>query len=151
MRVVIALDERVAETPLGRVPELLAVRGAEVLLIHVLDTGGREEWERAAGRRLLRAGPPSAGGERMRATDRDAGERALTGAAAVAAEWGAAAVRTLLLEGGPKHEIRALLDAEGADVLVVFVRGREVGPKSIGKEARFLIDHAPCPVLVVKG
>jgi nucleotide-binding universal stress UspA family protein len=44
-----------------------------------------------------------------------------------------------------------LLDAEGADALVVFVRGREVGPKSIHKEARFLIDHAPCTVLVIKG
>jgi hypothetical protein len=31
------------------------------------------------------------------------------------------------------------------------VHGREVGPKSIHKEARFLIDHAPCTVLVVKG
>ena len=49
-------------------------------------------------------------------------------------EW--AILNLLLGEGGP---------------LVVFVHGREVGPKSIHKEARFLIDHAPCSVLVVKG
>ena len=35
--------------------------------------------------------------------------------------------------------------------LFVIVRGADVGPKSIHKEARFLIDHAPCAVLVVKG
>ena len=72
-------------------------------------------------------------------------------AAAAAAGWGAVHVETRLLEGSPKHAVRALLDAEGADALVVFVHGREVGPKSIHKEARFLIDHAPCTVLVVKG
>jgi hypothetical protein len=38
-----------------------------------------------------------------------------------------------------------------ATLLAVLMRPREVGPKSIHKEARFLIDHAPCPVLVVKG
>jgi nucleotide-binding universal stress UspA family protein len=87
----------------------------------------------------------------MRAADHAAGERILAAATRAVASWGAAEVQTRLLEGSPKHEIHALLNAEGADTLVVFVRGREVGPKSIHKEARFLIDHAPCPVLVVKG
>jgi nucleotide-binding universal stress UspA family protein len=151
MRIVVALDERLDETPLGRVPALLNVRGADVLLVHVLDPAGREEWERAAGRHLLRPRAPHLSAGRMHMADRAEGERVLAAAATAAAGWGAAHVETRLLEGSPKHAIRALLDAEGADALVVFVHGREVGPKSIHKEARFLIDHAPCTVLVVKG
>lgn len=150
MRIVVAIDERTAEGELERLPRLLSMQGSEALLVHVLDTGGREEWERAAARRLLRPGPAGRGEQRMRGADRQGGERALARAAALAATWGVARIETRLLEGAPKHEIRRLLDMEGADLLAVFVHGRETGPKSIGKEARFLIDHAPCPVLVVK-
>ena len=150
MRIIVAVDERLDETPLGRVPALLNVRDADVLLVHVLDPAGREEWERAAGRHLLRPSAPHFGAGRMQAADRAEGERVLAAAAAAAAGWGAAHVETRLLEGSPKHAIRALLDAEGADALVVFVHGREVGPKSIHKEARYLIYHAPCTVLAVK-
>jgi nucleotide-binding universal stress UspA family protein len=151
VRIVVAVDERLDETPLGRVPALLNVRGADVLLVHVLDPAGREEWERAAGRHLLRPRAPHLTAGRMHMADQAEGERVLGAAAAAAAGWSAAHVETRLLEGSPKRAIRALLDAEGADVLVVFVHGHEVGPKSIHKEARFLIDHAPCTVLVVKG
>lgn len=150
MRIVVAVDERLDETPLARVPALLNVGGAEVLLVHVLDTAGGEEWEQAAGRHLLRPGAPRFGRDRMRAADQAQGERVLAAAAQAAGAWGAGRVTTRLLSGSPKHEIRALLDTEGADALVVFIRGREVGPRSIHKEARFMIDHAPCPVLVVK-
>ena len=149
MRVVIAVDERLDETPLGRVPELLDVGGARVVVVHVVDPAGREAWERASGHHLLRHGPLH-GAAGMHAADRAHGEEVLASAAAITAAWQATGVETRLLEGSPKHEIRAMLDAERADVLVVFVRGEEVGPKSIHKEARFLIDHAPCAVLVVK-
>ena len=92
-----------------------------------------------------RRGPPPAPAERAE------GERVLAAAAVSAAGWGAAHVETRLLEGSPRHTVRALLDAEGADALVVFVHGHEVGPKSNHEEAQFLIDHAPCTVLIVKG
>ena len=151
MRVVVAIDERVGVAALSRLPGLLDLRDAEMLLVHVLDPGGRAEWQRAAGHHLLRPHPPQAGAQRMYAVDRGEGERLLASAAGVLAQSGAAEVRARLLEGSPKHTIQALLAAEPAGALVVFVHGREVGPKSIGKEARFLIDHAPCPVLVVKG
>ncbi len=151
MRVVVAVNEQPVENALGRLPQLAPLQGAEALLVHVLDTGGREEWERGAARRLFRPGGPARhGDERMHAADRAGGERALARAAAIAASWPDTRVETRLLQGSPKHEIRRLLDDEGADLLVVFVQSHEVGPKSIGKEARFLIDHAPCPVLVVK-
>lgn len=150
MYVVVAVDARLDETPLARVPDLLNVAGAGVLVIHVLDPSGRETWEHAAGRHLMRPGAPRHEAERMRAADRADGERLLNAAVAAMSRWGTKRIETRLLEGSPKHEIYAVLQAERADALVIFVRGHEVGPKSIHKEARFLIDHAPCAVLVVK-
>lgn len=41
--------------------------------------------------------------------------------------------------------------AAGADLLIVARDGDQsrLGPKSLGKEARFVVDHAPCPVLLI--
>ncbi len=151
MKVAVALDARWEMTQLARVPQIVTVREAEVLAVHVLDPGGREEWEHAARRHLLRSGPPRKGQERMHAVDHSEGERLLARAATAMAGWGAARVQTRLLEGRPKHEIHTLLENDKVDVLVVFVHGQDAGPTSIGTEARFLIDHAPCAVVVVKG
>jgi nucleotide-binding universal stress UspA family protein len=151
MRVVVAIDERVGVAALSRLPGLLDLRDAQMTVVHVLDPGGRAEWQRVAGHHLLRPHSPQTGARSMYTADHDEGERLLAAAATTLSQTSVAQVRTRLLEGSPKHTIQALLADEPADALVVFVHGREVGPKSIGKEARFLIDHAPCAVLVVKG
>ncbi len=41
--------------------------------------------------------------------------------------------------------------SQGADLLVVARDGdrTRLGPKSLGRESRFIVDHAPCPVLLV--
>jgi hypothetical protein len=41
--------------------------------------------------------------------------------------------------------------AADADLLIVARDGDQsrLGPKSLGKEARFVVDHAPCPVLLI--
>lgn len=41
--------------------------------------------------------------------------------------------------------------AEGADLLVVARDGdrTHLGPRSLGPASRFIVDHAPCPVLLV--
>ena len=60
--------------------------------------------------------------------------------------------------GGVPADIRAgrverevVAAAEGRDLLVVVRDGdrSRLGPKSIGKHVRFVVDHAPCPVLLV--
>ena len=42
--------------------------------------------------------------------------------------------------------------AAGAGLLVMARDGdlARLGPKSLGKTARFVVDHAPCPVLTVR-
>lgn len=51
--------------------------------------------------------------------------------------------------GDPRQEV--LSAAGGAELLVVAREGDQtrLGPKSLGKTARFVVDHAPCPVLLV--
>jgi len=51
--------------------------------------------------------------------------------------------------GRPEREV--VTAADGADLLIVARDGDQsrLGPKSLGKEARFVVDHAPCPVLLI--
>ena len=51
--------------------------------------------------------------------------------------------------GHPEHEV--VTAAADADLLIVARDGDQsrLGPKSLGKEARFVVDHAPCPVLLI--
>ena len=54
------------------------------------------------------------------------------------------------LESGPAERVVTVAAAE-ADYLVVGRDGdvSRLGPRSLGRETRFVIDHAPCPVLLV--
>ncbi|GGP45782.1 universal stress protein [Streptomyces melanogenes] len=57
--------------------------------------------------------------------------------------------RSLERTGRTEREVVAV--AEGADLLV-FARDGDrsrLGPKSLGPASRFVLDHAPCPVLLV--
>ncbi|MFH7594148.1 universal stress protein [Streptomyces racemochromogenes] len=51
--------------------------------------------------------------------------------------------------GRPEREVVAA--AEGADLLILARDGdrTHLGPRSLGPESRFIVDHAPCPVLLV--
>jgi nucleotide-binding universal stress UspA family protein len=52
-------------------------------------------------------------------------------------------------QGRPEQAV--VTAAADADLLIVARDGDQsrLGPKSLGKEARFVVDHAPCPVLLV--
>jgi nucleotide-binding universal stress UspA family protein len=56
---------------------------------------------------------------------------------------------TIERRGRPEREVVAA--AADADLLIVARDGDQsrLGPKSLGKEPRFVVDHAPCPVLLV--
>jgi nucleotide-binding universal stress UspA family protein len=91
-----------------------------------------------------------------RPADRDPGARITEYALSSAAELlEAAALRLgrpcerIARQGRPEHEVvRAAADA---DLLIVARDGDQsrLGPKSLGKEPRFVVDHAPCPVLLI--
>ncbi|MGY0055741.1 universal stress protein [Streptomyces sp. LZ34] len=51
--------------------------------------------------------------------------------------------------GRPEREVVAA--SEGADLLILARDGdrSRLGPRSLGPASRFVVDHAPCPVLLV--
>jgi nucleotide-binding universal stress UspA family protein len=62
---------------------------------------------------------------------------------------------TLLRQGRPELEIVNAASEWRADVILICARTEYgeppyIGPRSVGHVARFVLDHAPCPVLLVR-
>lgn len=64
-------------------------------------------------------------------------------------------LQTRALHGRPEREIVRLLAEENADAVALFPRPpsrqQESGPHSVGHVARYIVDHAPCDVLLLRG
>jgi nucleotide-binding universal stress UspA family protein len=63
--------------------------------------------------------------------------------------------QTLQRQGRPEREIVLCAAEWRADLVVICPRpplygGPALGPKSVGHVARFVLDHAPCPVLLLR-
>ncbi|MCM2388744.1 universal stress protein [Streptomyces albipurpureus] len=94
---------------------------------------------------LGRGHHPPDPGERLRALAAVSAERILTAAADRLARPCARLERT----GRPEREVVSA--AGGAELLVLARDGERTrpGPRSLGPASRFIVDHAPCPVLLV--
>jgi nucleotide-binding universal stress UspA family protein len=113
---------------------LLAVPSAELEQVHA---GGR------AG--LLGRRPPPPRGPRWHEVADEAAHALLADARARLGRDAATEIR----HGRVEREVVAACD--GADLLVCARDGDDarLGPKSLGRHARFVVDHAPCRVLLV--
>jgi nucleotide-binding universal stress UspA family protein len=123
----------------------LAPAGAQITLLHVTPAE-LPDAAHSAYLGLFGRGQPGRG----------PGPRVAELAAASAADLLAAAARRLGRpcdrvdrSGQPEREVVAA--AAGADLLIIARDGdrSRLGPKSLGKATRFVVDHAPCPVLLV--
>jgi nucleotide-binding universal stress UspA family protein len=145
---------------LRRGPELLqrlatlVASGRDLLLVHVIDEAPRQGWEHAP--RPLRPGsrPRPDRDRRMDEAEIRSGETILAEAQAEAQQLGFSA--TVRLErGNPERVLVQIAQAAAAELVVEFARELPegfpaVGPPSIGHTARFVLDHAPCPVLLLR-
>src|SRR5450631_2657360 len=119
-------------------------------ILHVIDSGPREDIGRARERFLRKPGPPPLREEEIRQTEMasakeilEEGLRKLPGA------------EILERQGRPEREIVNGAAEWRADRLVICPRAQyggppSLGPKSVGHVARFVLDHAPCPVFLVR-
>jgi nucleotide-binding universal stress UspA family protein len=123
-------------------------------ILHVIDERPRHDLERLAS--PLRQGPR--GGPDRRAAlagaEERSGQEILAEALAEAQRLGISAI-TRLERGAPEQVIVAVARQLPADLVVV--RAREAteghppqGPASVGHTARFVLDHAPAPVLLLR-
>jgi hypothetical protein len=112
-----------------------------ITLAAVVDTGPAGAAHGAYGGLLGRGGSDPA--SRMTELARQEAQDMLD---AAAARLGRPASQ-LLLEGHAEH---AVMDAaQDAGLLVVARDGHSHGPKSLGKEVRFVVDHVACAVLLI--
>jgi nucleotide-binding universal stress UspA family protein len=129
----------------------------EVTLLHVVETGPREL---AAYQPAVRRGPwPLPKKDAIEGRLKDADEEAATALLAVWHDRFAAALPTaqiarLVAQGRPEQEIVVAAKRLNADALVLCARPRsgpaEPGPRSVGHVARFVLDHSPVPVLLIR-
>jgi len=154
MRVLCAVGQRGGPKVVQRLAEILTA-GTELLLLHVVDTGPRHDLKHLIGQ--LRHGPAGGPGHEseLHAAEESVGKTSLaeTQEAAEAAGFSA---RTSLVWGKPEKVILQLAESERVSLICISAReGAEghphIGPASVGHTARFVLDHAPCDVLLLRG
>lgn len=120
---------------------------ADVTLLHVTPSDVAGAAEAASAGLLGRARPARQGVRRLDDVANEAASALLTEAAV---RLGHQDAERLMLEGREEREVvRAV--AENVDLLVAARDGdrSRLGPHSLGHATRFVLDHAPCSVLLV--
>jgi nucleotide-binding universal stress UspA family protein len=142
MRALIWITESTWEACVDRAAALLPA-DTEVTLLHVAAADVEALASGAGPRRLGRRPPPTHGPPLREIAAEEA--RALLDAAA---ERLGRPARLIARRGLVEREV--LEAAAGVDLVLLARDGRsELGPPSLGKRARFVVDHAPCQVLLV--
>ncbi len=150
MRVLCCLDGTNSEEVSKAVAEMVRPEERVVGLLYVVDSGPHREMGRKR-EGLMRPRRPSGPlHDRMQQAETfavqdilDEGLRYMPGA------------ETLQRGGRPEREIVLCATEWRADLIIICPRspkfdGPTLGPKSVGHVARFVLDHAPCPVLLVR-
>jgi nucleotide-binding universal stress UspA family protein len=141
MRAVVWIAETTWESCVDEAAAYLPA-DAEVTLLHVAPSDVELVAARRPGPLGRRHRPPP--GPPLEAVADGAAQELLADAAA---RMGRPA-RTEARRGRVEHEV--VDAASGADLLVLARDGeRRPGPKSLGPRSRFIVDHAPCRVLLV--
>lgn len=152
MRVLALVDGFHTPELLDTLARLLRLDEVQLLLVYVQGPGPR------AGLDLVRRRP---GGHRLPPhRERELTEAELEGSAEALTEAAklahllAGGVETMHLRGEPGRVVCEVAERERVDLIAIRAGGRDqppVGPKSLGPTARFVADHAPCPVLLLRG
>jgi nucleotide-binding universal stress UspA family protein len=142
MRVVVWIAEDTWEGCVDRAGALLP-EDAEVTLLHVAPSD-IESLASHGGARLLGRHPPPPPGPPLRAIAEEEARALLEAARARLARPAEILARRGKIE-------REVLEASADADLLVFARDgeRRLEPRSVGPRTRFVLDHAPCQVLIV--
>jgi nucleotide-binding universal stress UspA family protein len=150
MRVLCCLDGTNAGQ-VSKATEMISASGPITFgLFYVIDTGPRKDIEHTRERFLRPAGRALAREDEMQHAERGAAEDIFREGLSFLPH-----AEILQRQGRPEREIVNLAAEWQADVVVICPRAEYggkpmIGPKSVGHVARFVLDHAPCPVLLVR-
>jgi nucleotide-binding universal stress UspA family protein len=149
MRVLVCLDGTNGEQVSKATEMLSATQSLISGILYVIDTGPRKDIEHTR-ERFLRPGPPRSRVDEMEQAELAAAQDVLNEGLRHLPN-----AETLQRQGRPEREIVNVAAEWQADLVVICPRGEygakpSIGPKSVGHVARFVLDHAPCPVLLVR-
>lgn len=154
MKVLCALGARDGAALVERLLARLTERPLDLALVFVIDEGPRHGLEALRG--PLGRGPRM-GPDRRRQIDQAearGGEAVLAEAQALAARAEGVAVAARMERGSPERVIVALAAELASELIVVGARegmgSLPPGPESVGRVARYVLDHAPCDVWLVR-
>ena len=144
MRVIIWVTEGTWRAAVGAA-RTLAPPGAEFTLLHVTGDDVAQAAHGAFAGLLGRGHPERDPGDRLEELSVTAADELLEAAAERLGE----PATVMRRHGRIEHEV--VRAAEGARLLICARDGdrERLGPRSLGHATRFVVDHAPCPVLVV--
>lgn len=150
MRALCCLDGFNIEQIRGAIANLLQNTNITVGLLYVIDSGPHGDLERQRERFLRGPAMPPRRREQM--------QQAEAGSAQDILDEGVRAFpqgERLRRAGRPEREIVNCAAEWRADLILICPRTiyddkPALGPKSVGHVARFVLDHAPCPVLLVR-
>ena len=152
MRILLGIDGNDTEALLKELARLLPLQEQELLLAHIHDTGARGEMELIRGRFPGRPLPVDRV-QRIGAAERARMDHVLTEGER-AAQGLARNVGVHADAGEPGRLIVTIAAERHVDLAVVGARSETgtvpAGPKSLGHTARFVVDHSPCPVLLLR-
>jgi len=150
VRILGCLDGTNAEQIGNAVQMFSASEPPSVALLTVIDVRPREDMNLVRERHLRPPMEHHPLTEEMLAAETSAAQDTLsTGLSYVSG------AETLQRQGRPEREIVNVAAEWRADVIVIGARAEygeppHLGPRSVGRVARFVLDHAPCPVLLVR-
>jgi nucleotide-binding universal stress UspA family protein len=151
LRIIVLVDGFDTEGLFDPLERILRLGESELLLVFVRRTGPRAGLELAPRRPGGHELPPRRERE-LADAEIVAGTQALADAERMASRM-ATRVESRQLEGDPGHVVCELAKAERADLIAMRGTGHgrpPVGPGSLGPLARFIVDHSPCPVLLLR-
>jgi len=150
MRVLVCLDGTNGEQVSKATEILSATQSLTLGILYVIDTGPRKDIEHTRERFLRRPGPPRSREDEMEQAELAAAQDVLNEGLRYLPD-----AETFQRLGRPEREIVNVAAEWQADLVIICPRGEyggkpAIGPKSVGHVARFVLDHAPCPVLLVR-
>ena len=150
MRVLCCLDGTNFEQIHNAVETFVPHEPLMLRFLYVIDVRPQEEMERRTGPLLRRARPDAPRFEKMHQATVQAAQEALGEAQDMHPE-----AETVFRRGQPERVIVNFAAEWNADLILICPRslqsgGPTIGPKSLGHVARFVVDHAPCPVLLAR-
>ena len=150
MRVLCCLDGTNVEQVSKAITELWATQPPILGILYVTDTRPRHEIGHIRERFMRSPRPHGPREDEMQQVEYGAAQDILNEGLRYLPN-----AETLVRQGRPEREIVNIAAEWRAD-LVILCPGAEyggkptIGPKSVGHVARFVLDHAPCPVLLLR-